>query len=127
MIQFEQFSGDARRAFDAAKERLTPIWLLVKSEARKSIDLDRWRSASTVKERLEALSWPRVGATAGGVAVLAGAIIFLVLPRGPQAYAPPLPTELQLEAKESAMKAAKAELSPSLARANQTVSSEPSS
>lgn len=88
------------------------------SEARLTFDRARWATATTWRDRAQAVSWPRASVAAGLALVAAGSLWLVVQPRGIQAHPPRLPTEQEWRANQQAAEAMEAELSPSLAAAN---------
>lgn len=62
----------------------------LRDEVAQVLDLDRWRTAVTTKERLAAISWPRAAIAAGGVAAISAGVLLLTADRGP--YPPPMPS-----------------------------------
>lgn len=90
-------------------------------EARRLVDRDKWATATTLRERMAAVSWPRASIVGAGLTVAVVGVWFIVQPHGVRAYAPPLPTEQQMQARIDAARALEADLSPALARANETV------
>lgn len=106
--------------FDAAGRRLDDLRLWFTHQWRRAIDADQWASATTLKDKLSAVSLPHAGAglTVIGAVVVGGLFLFGG-PRGPSP--PPLPSETARESIRSATRAFEGELSPALAAANAPV------
>lgn len=81
----------------------------VVEEARQIVDLKAWHASASWPERLQSISWPRVGAFGGSGVGLVGlawiALAVILAPRGLQAYPPPLPTKVQMQAAQDATRA----------------------
>lgn len=88
------------------------------SQVQRTIDLDRWRTAQSWRDRSEAVSWPRASAGLGLFAAVAIGVWFVGRPDGP--YAPRLPTPERLEAIRAARVGVGDDLSPALAAANRS-------
>jgi hypothetical protein len=125
----DRFLQHAKRLASEAKPFALRLGDRALQEVKQIVNLDRWASATTVADRLQAVSWPRASIAGGLITgLIAGGWLgawLLFWPHGIQAHAPPLPTEQQIEARIEAAKALEAELSPSLAKANATVREEP--
>lgn len=110
----------------AAGARNGVRWVV--GEAGRVVDMPRFRAATSWRDRLATVSWPRLGVVTGGlVAIIAGVSL---LPDGRvrpdanpeiRAHAPRLPSEQEWRASQEAARAMEAELSPALAAANQSV------
>lgn len=109
---------------DRAVEQCRTAWNRLLVEARQIVDLDRWRTGATWRERVEAVSWPRASIAGGLVTVLGVGLWLIAMPSGIHAHPPRLPTQVELEAARSAERAMHAELSPALAAANRTETTE---
>lgn len=94
-------------------------------QASRLVDQDQWRSASSARDRVGAVSWSRASILGLGIAAGAGALIWIVAqPQGLRAHPPRLPTEQEWRANQQAADAMKADLSPALAAANRSITSE---
>jgi hypothetical protein len=92
-------------------------WAL--TEIRLTVDVPRWRRASTPAERLAALSWLRIGAFAIlPLGLIAGLYTFHILTR-PDAYPPPFPSAREIAVGETLQSVSHAP-PPSLVEANKS-------
>lgn len=90
------------------------------SEIRRTVDLETWRSAPTLRDRLKAVSWPRAGVGAGALAAVVGGLLFAFLHDRPDAYPPPDPTARQIAARREALLNVSRTPPPSLVEANKS-------
>ena len=102
----------------AGADKLRDGLAWMKAEARLILDRPSWTAATTLRDRLEAVSWLRASVVVGLTFAVMGSLWIAFRPRGIQAHPPRLPTEQEWRANREAAKAMEATLSPALAAAN---------
>lgn len=90
------------------------------SQLGRTLDRRAWAAATSWREYLAAVSWPRVGVVAGVavVPVVAGWVVFVST--RPVAYPPPMPSEASIELYAKAVKDRRPTPPPGLVEANRT-------
>lgn len=90
------------------------------SEVRRTVDLETWRSAPTLRDRLKAVSWPRAGVGAGALVAVVGGLMFVFLYDRPDAYPPPEPTAREIALRHETLRTVSRTPPPSLVEANKS-------
>jgi|GEM_PF-2350175 len=123
MASKHETSARVRTWISAARTSLLGLMSRLSSEARKAVDGERWRNALTWRDRLAAVSWPRVGAaTAPVVAIIGGLIIYATTREG--AYPPPEPSAREIALRIATAKNASRTPPSGLAAVNQPIKPE---
>jgi hypothetical protein len=119
MISRENLKVVYNRARIQLVEHIAPMVSHLIDQVGRTVDLEAWRLAPTLRDRLGAISWLRAGVGAGTLAAVGG-LMFVLFADRPDVYPPPEPTARQIALHQKSVRLAKATPPPSLVEANKS-------